>query len=82
MSNEEKTADKKQRGEITAILILMLTNLTSAGLGFYLSGEQPEVVDVTCEMAVQIAASESCMSDEDRIEAEEEAAENSDPGGL
>ena len=92
MSTEEETSETG-RGGIVTIIVLVLTNLTSISLGYYLTGQSPDPVEITCDIAAEVAASKECQvedippvmqqpEDEAAIEAEEEAAENSDPDGA
>lgn len=62
MTTEE---EKSKSYGLIPILILVLTNITSIGLGSYMTGDTPEPVEVTCELATQIAASEPCSQNVD-----------------
>ncbi len=80
MTTEE---EKSKSYGLIPIIILVLTNLTSLGLGSYMTGESPEPVDVTCELAAEIAASEPCAEDatedaEDATEDAEDATEDAE----
>ena len=76
MTTEER---KSKSYDLIPIIILVLTNLTSLGLGSYMTGESPEPVDVTCELAAEIAASVPCTEDaEDATEDAEDTTEDAE----
>lgn len=80
MSETETTASTGL-SKSAALLLVVLTNAVSVGIGYLMSGEAPEPVAVTCELAADMLASPACAQPEDEaaIEEEEEAAENSTP---
>ena len=64
---------------LIGLLVILITNAMAASLGYVLHGATPDPVELTCEVAQEMASSPSCLSDEARIELEEENAENSTP---
>lgn len=82
MSEHSNTSNASVRSPLLGLALILLTNVTSVSIGYILNGEKPDPVDVTCELAAEVAASAECLpetvqsSDEAAIEAEEEAAEN------
>lgn len=94
MSEESNNAETSAKSQILGLVVIVLTNVVSVSIGYYLHGEAPDPIDVTCEIAAEVAASAECQPeeaeeavppvevqpvDEAAIEAEEEAAENQPP---
>jgi len=71
MDESTKSRMKTIAGAVAAVFI-------GAGLGYFASGDEPHVADITCAAAAAVVASEACQedaaSDEPEGEAEEAAA--------
>ena len=87
-SSEEQEPKDTDYRTLMAFAIIVATNAMSIAMGVYFGGETPDPVEITCDIAAEVAASAECKveetvplveqqtEDEAAIEAEEEAAEN------
>jgi len=64
MSEESTNAETSTKSQILGLLVIVLTNVVSVSIGYYLHGEAPDPIDVTCEIAAEVAASAECQPEE------------------
>jgi len=73
MSEESTNAETSTKSQILGLLVIVLTNVVSVSIGYYLHGEAPDPIDVTCEIAAEVAASAECQPEEAEEAQTEEA---------
>jgi len=68
MSEESNNAETSAKSQILGLVVIVLTNVVSVSIGYYLHGDAPDPIDVTCEIAAEIAASAECQPEEAQSE--------------
>ena len=77
MSEESTNAETSTKSQILGLLVIVLTNVVSVSIGYYLHGEAPDPIDVTCEIAAEVAASAECQPEEAQSEESDSSSSSS-----
>lgn len=68
MSEESTNAETSVKSQALGLIVIVMTNIVSVSIGYYLHGDAPDPIDVTCEIAAEIAASAECQPEETQPE--------------